>query len=142
MAGDVCDVCGGKSVGVASSGTIPVSYAYCARCLTSGYMSWNEIVTLAFTCGFEGVDEDVLALVDESLEFHGRGREDAELEAERIESSYIRQMETETLLMEFLNYICTKEDPNLDDHREIVMDFLEQRREGNTEEAAVEEDEF
>lgn len=36
MAGSECDVCGGPSVGVASSALGAVSFAYCLECLQTG----------------------------------------------------------------------------------------------------------
>jgi hypothetical protein len=52
MAGDACDVCGtGKSIGVACVPAVPISVAYCKKCLNHGAHPYGILRTNVALCG-------------------------------------------------------------------------------------------
>ena len=59
MAGATCDVCGGPSIGVASSSLGAISFAYCAECNAVGAEPYG--FTVGYVALFCGRSEDAIA---------------------------------------------------------------------------------
>ncbi len=83
---NICDVCGGDSIGVAASSLAASSNAYCATCLRKGWEPWEDIVGLAFCTSMRTVK----AMVSHAnVAFFGKTWYDVREEADKIMDQYI-----------------------------------------------------
>lgn len=92
MAGNVCDVCGGETVGVAGSAVGACSFAYCAACLNAGLEPYDAIVDLAFCIG--GLDNampEYQPMIDASLAKAGKTRAEAEAASAKAQADYEKE---------------------------------------------------
>lgn len=84
MAGSVCDVCGGQSVGVASSALGAVSFAYCERCLKENAEPYYMLAsTIAMCGGRDKIADWMQPVIEGTLKVAGRTLEDLDRDIER-----------------------------------------------------------
>ncbi len=84
-----CDVCGTESsdIQVCSSSTSGVSFAYCSRCLQSGYEPYSALVSMGLFWADINKTYKQQILIP-SLNFHGKTREDFDNDVEKLYKEY------------------------------------------------------
>ena len=69
-----CDVCGKEAVGVASSVTGPVSFAYCKECLQEKREPYGALVSMVSCCGnsLDDINDVYREIIIKNLKYYNK----------------------------------------------------------------------
>lgn len=90
----LCDVCGKREVvGVASSATGPISFAYCAECAKSGREPYGAVVASLFGISdIHGIAGWYFPIVMTTLAAEGKSVEELFADVNTLEKEYMESM--------------------------------------------------
>jgi hypothetical protein len=88
MSGTTCEICGGPSVGVASSSLGAISHAYCALCASSNREVWTTLIGGLFGTEPDAVADWVKPIIEATCEFYKKTEEQLWLEVAAMEQAY------------------------------------------------------